>query len=147
MKASDRYLKIVEWSEKDQCYVGSCPGLMLGGVHGDDEAEVYRQLCQVVDEWIQIFEADGEPLPADTADRDYSGRFVLRVGSDLHRRLVIRSLQAGESLNSYCVRLLREGTTVYRSGTAEGDATCRREGTCPETLDRSSLQGSPDKSG
>jgi hypothetical protein len=42
MKASDRYLKVVEWSEEDQCYVGSCPGLMIGGVHGDDEAEVYR---------------------------------------------------------------------------------------------------------
>ena len=30
MKKSDRYLKIVEWSEEDQCYVGTCPGLMLG---------------------------------------------------------------------------------------------------------------------
>ena len=36
MKASDRYLKIVEWSDEDGCYVGTCPGLMLGGVHGDD---------------------------------------------------------------------------------------------------------------
>ena len=41
MKAGDRYLKIVEWSEEDQCYVGTCPGLMLGGIHGDDE---WRQL-------------------------------------------------------------------------------------------------------
>ena len=37
MKAGDQYLKIVEWSEEDGCYVGTCPGLMLGGVHGDDE--------------------------------------------------------------------------------------------------------------
>ena len=42
MKTSDHYLKIVEWSEEDQCYVGSCPGLMLGGVHGDNEANVYK---------------------------------------------------------------------------------------------------------
>ncbi len=26
MKKGDRYLKIVEWSEDDQCYVGSIPG-------------------------------------------------------------------------------------------------------------------------
>ncbi len=25
MKVSDQYLKIVEWSEEDQCYVGTCP--------------------------------------------------------------------------------------------------------------------------
>lgn len=27
MKDSDKYLKIVEWSEKDQCYIGTSPGL------------------------------------------------------------------------------------------------------------------------
>jgi hypothetical protein len=29
MKASAKYAKIVEWSEEDQCYVGSAPGLIL----------------------------------------------------------------------------------------------------------------------
>ena len=37
MKLSDKYLKIVEWSEEDGCYLGHCPGLMVGGVHGHDE--------------------------------------------------------------------------------------------------------------
>ncbi|HSL18832.1 MAG TPA: hypothetical protein VLB51_13070 [Methylomirabilota bacterium] len=54
MKASGRHLKIVEWSDEDQCYVGTCPTLMLGGVHGDDEAEVYRELCEVVEEWLEV---------------------------------------------------------------------------------------------
>ena len=61
MKTSDRYLKIVEWSEEDHCYVGTCPGLMLGGIHGDDEAKVYKELCQAVEKWIEIYEQDGEP--------------------------------------------------------------------------------------
>ena len=54
MKNSDLYLKIVEWSEEDQCYVGTCPGLFYGGCHGDNEAEVYKELCKVVDENIDI---------------------------------------------------------------------------------------------
>ena len=41
MKDSDRYLKIVEWSEEDQAYVGSAPGLIYGGCHGADEREVF----------------------------------------------------------------------------------------------------------
>ena len=109
MKASDRYLKIVEWSEEDQCYVGTCPGLMLGGVHGDDEARVYRELCRAVDEWIRIHEEDGDPLPPETAGREYSGKFVVRVGKELHRELSIRALREGQSLNSYCAGVLREG--------------------------------------
>ncbi len=30
MKDSARYIKIVEWSEEDQCYVGSSPGSIFG---------------------------------------------------------------------------------------------------------------------
>ena len=106
MKQSDRYLKIVEWSEEDQCYVGTCPGLMEGGVHGDDEAEVYKELCQVVDEWVRIQEEDGEPLPAETASREYSGKFVLRLGKDLHKQVAIQALKSGKSLNAYCVEAI-----------------------------------------
>ena len=43
--------KIVYWSDEDQCFIGVCPSLFGGGVHGDDEVKVYRELCQVVAEW------------------------------------------------------------------------------------------------
>lgn len=114
MKPSDRYLKIVEWSQEDQCYVGTCPGLLLGGVHGDDEAKVYRELCQVVAEWIKVHEEDAHPLPPSTALKEYSGKFVVRVGKDLHKELAIDALREGESLNSHCVRVLRERRDTSR---------------------------------
>ena len=113
MKPSDRYLKIVEWSEEDRCYVGTCPGLMLGGIHGDNEARVYRELCQAVEEWIALCEEDGQPLPAATAGKEYSGKFVLRVGRELHQTLSVQALRRGESLNNYCVRMLRESPAPY----------------------------------
>ncbi len=106
MKKSDRYLKLVEWSEEDDCYIGTCPGLMSGGVHGTDETKVYRELCQVVEEWIAIHEEDGEPLPPETATKEYSGKFVLRVGKDLHKTIAIKALKAGKSLNAYCAQVL-----------------------------------------
>ena len=118
MKPSDRYLKIVEWSEEDGCYVGTCPGLVRGGVHGMNEAEVYRELCQVVQEWIRIYEEDGDPLPEPTAGKDYSGKFVVRVGKELHRKLAIQALRRGVSLNSYCRDALRERGPGYRAGTS-----------------------------
>jgi len=70
MKDSARYVKIVEWSEEDQCYVGSAPGLILGGCHGDDERQVFAELCQIVDEAIDLYRQDGKPLPAPTAGHD-----------------------------------------------------------------------------
>lgn len=108
MKPSDRYLKIIEWSEDDQCYVGRCPGLMLGGVHGDNEESTYHELCQAVEEWIRIHEDDGSPLPPATAAKDYSGKFVLRIGEDLHEKLSLKALIEGDSLNNFCKKLLEK---------------------------------------
>jgi predicted RNase H-like HicB family nuclease len=70
MKDSARYVKIVEWSEEDGCYVGSAPGLILGGCHGDDERQVFEELCQIVDEAIELYRRDGKPLPPPTSSRD-----------------------------------------------------------------------------
>ena len=70
MKDSARYVKIVEWSEEDQCFIGSAPGLMHGGCHGDDEKQVFAELCQIVEEMIELMKADGTPLPPPTIGRD-----------------------------------------------------------------------------
>lgn len=67
MKDSARYAKFVEWSEEDRCYVGSAPGLVYGGCHGDDERQVFAELCQIVDEAIQLYRVDGKPLPPATS--------------------------------------------------------------------------------
>ena len=108
MKESDRYLKIVEWSEDDQCYVGTCPGLFYGGCHGNNEAEVYQELCKIVEENIALYTEDGKTLPSDTAGKEYSGKFLLRTGKELHKVLTIHALQAGESLNNFCLKVLKK---------------------------------------
>jgi predicted HicB family RNase H-like nuclease len=100
-----RYAKFVEWSDEDQCFIGRCPELMLGGVHGRDEAKVYAELCEAVEEWVALLQRE-DALPEPLATKEFSGKFVLRVEPALHRRLAAKALAAGESLNSYCVKTL-----------------------------------------
>ena len=101
-----RYAKFVEWSDKDKCFIGRCPELMLGGVHGNDEAKVYTELCAAVEEMVELIHADGDEMPEALDAKKFSGKFVLRVEPAIHRRLVAKALAAGESLNSYCVKTL-----------------------------------------
>lgn len=102
-----RYIKYVDWSNEDQCFIGRCPELFSGAVHGDDEAKVYAELCDTVEEWIQLLHKDGHPLPARLTDqKEYSGKFIIRMDPSLHRRLAAKALAAGESLNSFCTRTL-----------------------------------------
>ena len=76
MNESARYVKIVEWSDEDQCYVGSCPGLFYGGCHGDDEQAVFAELCELVDETIDLYKREGRPLPTPTSGKDYANKLV-----------------------------------------------------------------------
>ncbi len=107
MKERDKYLKIVEWSEEDQSYIGSVPGWIGKCCHGDNEEKVYKELCKIVDEWIEIYQADSMALPPSTAEKKYSGKFVMRIDPELHKILTLKALNAGESLNNFCRRLLK----------------------------------------
>jgi predicted RNase H-like HicB family nuclease len=76
MTAGARYVKIVEWSDEDGCFVGSCPGLFYGGCHGDDEKAVFAELCEIVEETIQLYAKDGKPLPPATSGKDYANKML-----------------------------------------------------------------------
>ena len=76
MRESARYVKIVEWSEEDQCFVGSCPELLYGGCHGDDEKTVFAELCEIVEETLELYKKDGKRLPPPTSGRDYANRML-----------------------------------------------------------------------
>lgn len=70
MSEADRYVKLVEWSDEDQCFIGSCPELFYGGCHGDDPRAVFDELCQIVEETIEVYEQDGKSLPVPLSGKE-----------------------------------------------------------------------------
>jgi predicted RNase H-like HicB family nuclease len=104
--SAPHYALLVEWSEEDQTWIGRCPELFFGGVHGSDRAKVYAELCQAVDEHIALAEAGGAALPDALASKEFSGKFLLRTSPEHHRMLALLALREGVSLNSYAVKRL-----------------------------------------
>ena len=76
MRDSAKYVKIIEWSDKDQCFIGSCPSLFYGGCHGDNEQEVFTELCEIVEETIELYKEDGKPLPTPTSGKEYVSKML-----------------------------------------------------------------------
>ncbi len=76
MIKSTHYVKIVEWSDEDQCFVGICPGLFYGGCHGKDEQTVFAELCDIVDDVIESYQQENKPLPPATSGRDYANKML-----------------------------------------------------------------------
>lgn len=100
------YLRVVEWSPEDRCFVGSAPPLIGRCCQGPSEASVLRRLKAVVEGWIRLRDAEGVVLPAPEGSGDYSGRFLLRVPPPVHQALALKARAAGMSLNSYCAEKL-----------------------------------------
>ncbi len=70
MQGSAKYIKIVEWSDEDECFIGYCPGIIGPCCHGDNEVEVFRHLCEIVDELLAYVREKNRPLPQPTVGRN-----------------------------------------------------------------------------
>jgi predicted HicB family RNase H-like nuclease len=96
---NDRYTYRVTWSEEDNEYVGLCAEFpSLSWVARTPEAAL-KGIRKVVAEVVTDLEANGEVMPEPIATKQYSGKFMVRVPPDLHRRLVLEAAEAGVSLN------------------------------------------------
>lgn len=99
MLKDDRYTYRVTWSEEDGEYVGLCAEfLSLSWLAATPEAAL-EGIRQVVADVVSDLEASGEPVPEPIAIRQYSGKFMVRVPPELHRRLVLEAAESGVSLN------------------------------------------------
>jgi predicted HicB family RNase H-like nuclease len=96
---NDRYTYRVTWSEEDREYVGLCAEFpSLSWLASTPEAAL-RGIRKVVAEVVADLEANGELVPEPIATKAYSGKFLVRVPPELHRRLALEAAEAGVSLN------------------------------------------------
>ena len=104
------YPRVVEWSQEDGCYVGTSPGLLLGGVHGDSPLKVASLLETAIQDALDILKQQQREIPKAISTKEFSGKFVLRVPQALHQMLALRAASQGISLNSLCEQVLRQAT-------------------------------------
>lgn len=96
---NDRYTYRVTWSEEDEEYVGVCAEFPSLSWLAAEPEEALRGIRQVVADVVTDMKANDEAVPEPLATRAYSGKFMVRVPPEVHRRLTIEAAEAGVSLN------------------------------------------------
>ncbi len=96
---NDRYTYRITWSEEDGEYVGLCAEFPSLSWLALDPESALQGIRQVVADIVKDLQENAEYIPEPLAAKTYSGRFMVRVPPDLHRRLVIEAAEAGISLN------------------------------------------------
>ncbi|MCP4418095.1 MAG: type II toxin-antitoxin system HicB family antitoxin [Chloroflexi bacterium] len=109
MIEQDRYTYRVTWSEEDEEYLSLCAEFpSLSWLAGNPE-EALRGIRQAVADVVADMQANGESIPEPLAVRKYSGKFLLRIPPDVHRRLAIEAAEAGVSLNRLASAKISQG--------------------------------------
>jgi predicted HicB family RNase H-like nuclease len=99
MMANDRFTYRVTWSEEDQGYIGLCVEFPSLSWVASEPEEALRGIRAVVSEVVLDMEAQGESIPEPISLKRYSGKFMLRIPPELHRRLALEAAESGISLN------------------------------------------------
>ena len=94
---SDTYR--VFWSEEDAKWVGTCTEFPSLSHLAAEPGEAVTGIRDLIEDVVEDMRANGEPVPEPLSSKTYSGKFIVRVPPELHRRLVIEAAEAQVSLN------------------------------------------------
>lgn len=96
---NDHYTYRVTWSEDDKEYVGLCVEFPSLSWLASTPEESLKGIRKVVADVVKDMKENGEALPEPIASKRYSGKFVVRVLPDVHKKLAIQAAEVGVSLN------------------------------------------------
>ena len=95
----NHYTYRVTWSAEDNEHVGLCAEFPSLSWLAATPEKALAGVRRVVKDVVTELQATGEGVPDPLADRKYSGRFIVRVPSLVHRALATEAAEQGVSIN------------------------------------------------
>lgn len=99
MPEATHYTYRVAWSAEDGEHVATVAEFPSLSWLAPSPVEALAGLSDIVRDALADLAASGEPVPEPLSERSYSGRFVVRVPSEVHRRLALEAAEQHVSLN------------------------------------------------
>jgi len=96
---NDRYTYRVTWSENDEEYVGLCAEFPSLSWLAKKPETALKGIRDLVADVVKDMQKTGEKTPQPLAEKNYSGKFMVRVPPEIHRELAIQAAESGVSLN------------------------------------------------
>jgi len=95
----DKFTYRVTWSEEDDEFVGLCAEIPSLSWLAESPENALKGIRKVVRSCIKDMESNGEDVPPALAMKNYSGKFMVRVPPEVHRKLAVKAAESGVSLN------------------------------------------------
>jgi len=105
---NDHYEYQIIWSPEDNEYIGLCAEFHFLSWLAKEPEEALKGIRNLVAESVEDMKSHGEEVPEPFSTKNFSGHFMVRTTSSLHRKLSIEASELGVSLNRHvCDKLSR----------------------------------------
>lgn len=106
LSSADHYTYRLAWSAKDEEFVATVVEFPSLSWLADTREGALDGLTSVVEEVLRDMLAEGEEIPTPWDERTFSGKFNLRLGPDLHKKVALEAAERHESMNTYVIKQL-----------------------------------------
>ncbi len=96
---TNHYTYRVTWSQEDSEHIGLCAEFPSLSWLAPTPEKALAGIRHLIEEVVADMQATGEPVPDPLSERQYSGRFMVRVPSLVHRALATEAAEQGVSIN------------------------------------------------
>ena len=96
----------VIWSAEDREYVGLCAEFPSLSYLDENRIAALNGITDLVKDIVVDMETNGEKVPTPISEKQYSGKFQVRIPPERHRMLAIEAAEQNVSLNRYVAHKL-----------------------------------------
>ena len=97
----EHYSYRVIWSSEDEEYVGLCAEFPSLSYLDESRIAALNGITDLVKDIVVDMETNGEKVPTPISEKQYSGKFQVRIPPERHRMLAIQAADQNVSLNRY----------------------------------------------
>lgn len=96
---NDHYTYRVQWSPEDDAHIGTVAEFPSLSWAADDVFDALSGIHRLVADILADMLETGETPPEAIADRKFSGKFMVRIPPEQHRKLALEAAEQQVSLN------------------------------------------------
>lgn len=96
---SKLYTYRVTWSVEDNEYIGLCAEFPSLSWLDSEQSQAFSGIVNLVSDVVTDMINNNEKVPTPLSERNYSGRFAVRVPPMVHQKLALEAAERGISMN------------------------------------------------
>ena len=106
------YTFIIEWSDIDECFLGSIVELERNMTCGQTREEVLSNLKEAIVSYITTSLENNMDIPEPLKIKDFKGNITYRTSKERHYKLAKQAKLSGKSINSFIDETIAEKLAI-----------------------------------